>query len=193
MYVGNIFIYVTQQTYISYCSPSHNGIIQVLRLGIMIMFEPCHHRETTSHSQPSIWGCMIICSTGVGGGPHLTAAHSVRQDMCQDALYSKRTWHPSNWQSTACTQLRADPTTSNRSGSALRDGEVSGMGGAGKRNTIARNSVDWHWQVQTNNITDHAEPTTCTHPSAPNRSQRATSEMTAIFGQQNGKVFDMLT
>jgi len=25
----------------------------------------------------------------VGGGPHVTAAHSARQDMCQDALYSK--------------------------------------------------------------------------------------------------------
>jgi len=58
----------------------------------MIRFEPCHHRETTNHSQPSIWGCITTWSTGVGGGPHLTAAHSARQDMCQDALYSK-TYH----------------------------------------------------------------------------------------------------
>jgi len=31
-------------------SQCHNGIIQVLWLGIM--FELCHHREATSHSQP---------------------------------------------------------------------------------------------------------------------------------------------
>jgi len=53
------------------------------------MFEPYHHRETTSHSQPSIRACMTTWSTGVGGGPHLTAAHSAKQDMCQDAFYSK--------------------------------------------------------------------------------------------------------
>ena len=35
-------------------SQCHNEIIQVLRLGIMIMFEPCHHRETASHSQLSL-------------------------------------------------------------------------------------------------------------------------------------------
>ena len=55
----------------------------------MIMFEPCHHRETTSHGQPSIRGCMTTWSTGVGGGPHFTTAHAAKQDMCQDALYSK--------------------------------------------------------------------------------------------------------
>jgi len=60
-----------------------------LRLGIMTMFEPCHHRETTNYGQPSIRGCMTIWSIGVGGGPHLTAAHSARQDMCQDAIHSK--------------------------------------------------------------------------------------------------------
>jgi len=81
---------ITQARYPS--SQSHNGIIQVLRLGIMIMFEPCHHRETTHHSEPWIWGCITTWSTGVGSGPHLTAAHSSRQDMCQDALYSK-TYH----------------------------------------------------------------------------------------------------
>ena len=78
-------------------SQCHNGIIQVLRLGIMIMFEPCHHSETTSHSQPSIRGCMTTWSTGVGGDPHLTAAHSARQDICQDALYSK-TYHTNTCQ-----------------------------------------------------------------------------------------------
>ena len=85
--------YVTQQTYIWYCSPwhmlfkkshdmhkfffwsavrvdpchhstrypssqCHNGIIQVLWLGIMIMFQLHHRRETACHSQPSIRGCM---------------------------------------------------------------------------------------------------------------------------------------
>jgi len=34
---------ITQTRYPS--SQCHNGIIQVLRLGIMIMFELCHHRE----------------------------------------------------------------------------------------------------------------------------------------------------
>jgi len=34
-----------------------------------------------------------------------------------------------------------DPTASDCSGSALRDGEVTGMGGAGKRNSVASNSV----------------------------------------------------
>jgi len=63
----------------------------------MIMFEPCHHRETTSHSQPSIRGCMTTWSTGVGGGRHLTAAHSAKQDMCQDDFYSK-TYHTNSCQ-----------------------------------------------------------------------------------------------
>ena len=67
----------------------------------MIMFEPCHHRETTSHSQPSIRGCMTIWSTGVGGGPHLTTAHSARQeDMCQDGMYSK-TYHTNSCQTSS--------------------------------------------------------------------------------------------
>ena len=78
---------ITQTRYPS--SQCHNGIIQVLRLGIMIMFEPCHHRETTSHSQPSIRGCMTTWSTGVGGGPRLTAAHSAKQDMCCFVLLTR--------------------------------------------------------------------------------------------------------
>jgi len=66
----------------------------------MIMFEPFHHRETTNHSQPSIRACMTTWSTGVGGGPHLTAAHSARQDMCEDALYSK-TYHANSYQTSS--------------------------------------------------------------------------------------------
>ena len=89
MYVGNMFIYVTQQTiYVIVVPPiccsknpttctcfffgmlhvitktrfassqCHNGIIQILMLGRMIMFELRHHRENTTHSQPSIRGCM---------------------------------------------------------------------------------------------------------------------------------------
>jgi len=120
--------YVTQKTYICYCSPwhiliekshnmhmfifwsalrldpchhptrypsshCHNGIIQVLSLGIMIMFQLRHHRETACHSQPSI---ITTWQTGVGGGP-LTVAHSARQDMCQVTLYSK-TYHPNSCQ-----------------------------------------------------------------------------------------------
>jgi len=34
-----------------------------------------------------------------------------------------------------------DPTVSNHSGSALQDDKVTGMAGAGKRNSVARNSV----------------------------------------------------
>ena len=37
---------------------THKEIIQVLWLGIMIMFQLRHHTETASHSQPSIRGCM---------------------------------------------------------------------------------------------------------------------------------------
>jgi len=43
---------ITQTRYPS--SRCHNGIMQVLRLGIMIMFELYHHRENTSDSKPSI-------------------------------------------------------------------------------------------------------------------------------------------
>ena len=67
-------------------SQSHNGIIQVLWLGIIIMSQLHYHRETACHSQPSV---MTTSQTGVGGGFHLTAAHSARQDMCQVTLYSK--------------------------------------------------------------------------------------------------------
>jgi len=97
-FFGVLYIWtnvITQARYPS--SQCHNGIIQVLRLGIMTMFEPCHHRETTIHSQPSIRDCMTIWSTGGGGGFHLSAAHSARQDMCQDAIYSK-TYHTNSCQ-----------------------------------------------------------------------------------------------
>jgi len=66
----------------------------------MIMFELCHHRETMRHSQPSIRGCMTTWSTGVGGGPHLTAAHSAKQEMRQDVLYSK-TYHTNSCQTSS--------------------------------------------------------------------------------------------
>jgi len=98
--------YVSQKTYISYCSPWHmlfkkshnmhmfflgsavrldpchhlqltrhsssecdNGIIQVPWLGIMIMFQLRHHKETACHSQTLV---ITTWQTGVGGGPHLT-------------------------------------------------------------------------------------------------------------------------
>ena len=47
---------ITQTRYPSW--QCHNGIIHFLWLGIMIMFQLCHHRESTSHRQPSIRGCM---------------------------------------------------------------------------------------------------------------------------------------
>jgi len=75
-------------------SQCHNGIIQVLWLGIMIMFQLRHHRETACHSQPLV---ITTWHTGVGGGPHLTAAHSARQNICQVTLYS-RTYHTNSCQ-----------------------------------------------------------------------------------------------
>jgi len=60
----------------------------------MIMFQLRHHRETACHSQPSV---ITIWQTGGGGGPHLTVAHSARQDMCQVTLYSK-TYYPNSCQ-----------------------------------------------------------------------------------------------
>jgi len=65
----------------------------------MIMFVVRHHRETACHSQPSV---ITTWQTGVGGGPHLTVAHSARQDMCQKTLYSKM-YHPNS-----CHILRVD-------------------------------------------------------------------------------------
>jgi len=56
-------------------SQCHNAIIHVLWLGVTIIFQLRHHRETTCHS--------------VGDGPHLTVTHPARQDMCQVTLYSK--------------------------------------------------------------------------------------------------------
>jgi len=80
------FVYSTPECHhpISQC---RNGIIEVLWLGIMIMFQLRHHRETACHTQPSV---MKTWQIGVGGGPHLIAAHSesARQDMCGAALYS---------------------------------------------------------------------------------------------------------
>ena len=75
-------------------SQCHNGIIQVLWLGIMVVFQLRHHREIACHSQPSV---ITTCQTGVGGSPHLTVAHSARQDMCQVTVYSK-TYHPTSYQ-----------------------------------------------------------------------------------------------
>jgi len=75
-------------------SQCHNGIIEVLWLGIMIMFQLRHHRETACHSQPPV---ITTWQINVGGGPHLTAAHSARQDMCEVTFYSK-TYHPNSCQ-----------------------------------------------------------------------------------------------
>jgi len=58
----------------------YNGIIdsENLCLGIMIMFQLRHHRETACHSQASD---MATWQIGVGDSPDLPAAHSARQDM----------------------------------------------------------------------------------------------------------------
>jgi len=80
-----------------------------------------------------LWCAHVPCC-GCSLQPRLSDA-AARPPKCE------RTWHSSSRRSTACSQLRADPTASNRSGSALRDGEVTGMGGAGKRKSVARNSV----------------------------------------------------
>ena len=56
----------------------YNVIIEVLWLGIMIMFQLRHHRETACHSHSSVKTTWQI---GVGGGLHVTSAHSARQDM----------------------------------------------------------------------------------------------------------------
>ena len=63
------------------------------------MFQLCHHQETACHSQPSV---MTTWQTGVGGGPYLTAAHSVRRDMCQITLYSK------TYRTNSCQTSRVD-------------------------------------------------------------------------------------
>jgi len=73
--------------------------MQVLWLSVMIMFQLRHHRETAFHSQPSV---ITIWQTGVGGGSYLTAAHSVRQVMCQVTLHSKT--HHTN----SCQKSRVD-------------------------------------------------------------------------------------
>jgi len=45
---------------------------------------------------------MTTWQTGVGGGPYLTAAHSVRRDMCQITLYSK------TYRTNSCQTSRVD-------------------------------------------------------------------------------------
>ena len=50
--------------------------------------------ESQSTLNPRLYDTLV---TGVGGGPLLTPAHSARQDMCQDALYSK-TYHTDSCQ-----------------------------------------------------------------------------------------------
>jgi len=65
-------------------------------MGIMIMFQLRHHIETACHSQSSVIATWQI---GVAGGPHLTAAHSVRQEMCEATLYPI-TYHPDSCQTT---------------------------------------------------------------------------------------------
>jgi len=75
---------------ISHC---HNGIIQVLWLGIMIMFQLRHHREAACHSQPSV---ITICHMGVGGGSNLTAVYS-------------KTYHPNSCQTSRVRYFRASP------------------------------------------------------------------------------------
>jgi len=56
------------------------------------MFQLRHQRETAFHSQPSV---ITTWQIGVGGGPHLTTAHSARQDMCEVTLHLK-TYHPNS-------------------------------------------------------------------------------------------------
>jgi len=94
-------------------SQCHNGIIQVLWLSIIIMFQLRYHRETSCHIQPLV---MTTWQTGVGGGPHLTAAHSVRQDMCQVTLYST-TYHTNSCQTSRvdlCVLFFLVPSNSGR-------------------------------------------------------------------------------
>ena len=69
---------------------------------------------------------MTTWSTGVGGGPHLTAAHSAKQDMCQDALYSKtyHTNHERHVVSIYVCPLRVEFLLKTESG-YLRDAEVT--------------------------------------------------------------------
>jgi len=53
----------------------YNGILQVLWLGIMIMFQLHHHRETECHNQLSVMATWQISAVG---GRHITTAHSAR-------------------------------------------------------------------------------------------------------------------
>ena len=74
-------------------SKCNNGIIQVLWLSIMIMFQLHHQREAACHSQPSV---ITICHMGVGGGSHLTAVYS-------------KTYHPNSCQTSHVRYFRASP------------------------------------------------------------------------------------
>jgi hypothetical protein len=80
----------------------YNGIIEVLWLGMMIMFQLRCHRETACHSQPSV---MVTWHISVGDGPHVTAAHSARQDN-----YSSITYHPNSCQTTRVNFFLFFPT-----------------------------------------------------------------------------------
>ena len=92
-------------------SQCYNAIIHVLLLGVTIIFQLRHHRETTCHSWPSV---MTTWQTRVGDGPHLTVAHPASQDMCQVTLYSKTKntnscpHHPNCTPGPSCTFARSD-------------------------------------------------------------------------------------
>jgi len=83
----------------------YNGIIEVLSLGIMIMFHLCHHRETACHSHPSVM--MATWQISVADDSYLTAAHSARQHMCEATLYSI-TYHPNSYHPNSCQTSRVD-------------------------------------------------------------------------------------
>jgi len=81
-----------------------------------------HVQASCSGTAHPLWCADVPCH-GCSLRPWL-----VRAAACPPKC--ERTWHPSNWRCTACTQLRADSTCINCSGRTLRDGEASGMEGA---------------------------------------------------------------
>jgi len=59
-YVCNIFIYVTQKTYVCYCSPSHmlfktSHTMHMFFFWSAVRLDPCHHLDTVSKFAVSQW------------------------------------------------------------------------------------------------------------------------------------------
>jgi len=107
-FFGMLYVWthvITQTRYPS--SQCHNGILQVLRWGIMIMFELCHGWRSSSHTSPPsetghVSGCSLLKDISYEFMSDITCRFMCffflvpclqqRSETNSELVYSNRTW-----------------------------------------------------------------------------------------------------